>query len=212
MNKSKIQYYESIDTLWLYNFDQYMKTKNNNWFIVGFDGRQKIVENKYLVELEKRIQDEYFIAVDDNSFKRKLKTWAKIDMLQAKYNAILGLVQGFSAGFELTEESQKLRHDYIKLFHDWGFKRMPLLNSPSGDLEECEKILHTIGEIKTKIAIEKEKLQEDGKQETKKLQSQLRIAEITLDLGYKIKEKETTVLEWIEIGKLMIEKQKIQSN
>ena len=159
MNKSKIQYYESIDTLWLYNFDQYMKTKNNNWFIVGFDGRQKIVENKYLVELEKRIQDEYFLAIDDNSFKR-----------------------------------------------------MPLLNSPSGDLEECEKILHSISEIKTKIAIEKEKLQEDGKQETKKLQSQLRIAEITLDLGYKIKENETTVLEWIEIGKLMIEKQKIQSN
>lgn len=40
MKVTKQQYYDSIETLPLYNFDKYRNTKDLNWFIEGYDGRQ----------------------------------------------------------------------------------------------------------------------------------------------------------------------------
>jgi hypothetical protein len=38
--QKEIELYTSIDTLLLYNWDRYLATKDNNWFIIGYDGRQ----------------------------------------------------------------------------------------------------------------------------------------------------------------------------
>jgi hypothetical protein len=41
--KKEIELYTSIDTLLLYNWDRYCK--DNNWFIIGYDGRDKKIQS-----------------------------------------------------------------------------------------------------------------------------------------------------------------------
>ena len=47
--------YRSIADLPLYNFDQYRKTLNNSWFVVGYDGRQKSVNPELIKPVEELI-------------------------------------------------------------------------------------------------------------------------------------------------------------
>jgi hypothetical protein len=52
----------------LYNWDRYLATKDNNWFIIGYDGRQAKVQSDVLTQLEATIQDEYFKEINDNDY------------------------------------------------------------------------------------------------------------------------------------------------
>ena len=88
----KTKYYDSIETLPLYNFDKYRSTKDLNWFIVGYDGRQKKVINAELSNIEKTILDQYFKAIDDNSFINRLKKWGEIETLKTRYFVVKSLV------------------------------------------------------------------------------------------------------------------------
>ena len=65
MKLTKTKYYDSIETLPLYNFDKYRNTRDLNWFIIGFDGRQTKQSNPSLEAIEKVILDEHLKAIDD---------------------------------------------------------------------------------------------------------------------------------------------------
>jgi hypothetical protein len=54
--------------------DRYLATKDNNYFIIGYDGRLP-VRSDVLTQLEASIQDEYFKEINDNDFASKAK-WA----------------------------------------------------------------------------------------------------------------------------------------
>lgn len=205
--EQELKLYESIDDLILYNFDRYMATKDNNWFIIGYTGKEKKIDSERLKQVEDTILEEYFTAIDDRGFKNKLQTWAKIDNLITKYTVVSSLVEVFSMGFELSKEGQEMRHQFIKMFEQYRFK-MPIFNSPHGDLLECERILNELQGIKTQISILQATLKEEGKHEKVSLQRQLQIASIALGYSYRLNPKEITVSEWVEIGKLMQEKAK----
>ena len=64
MKLTKTKYYDSIETQPLYNFDKYRNTRDLNWFIIGFDGRQNKQSNPSLEAIEKVILDEYFKAIE----------------------------------------------------------------------------------------------------------------------------------------------------
>jgi hypothetical protein len=83
----------------LYNWDRYLATKDNNWFIIGYDGRQAKVQSDVLTQLEASIQDEYFKEINDNDFTKKLQKWAKIDNLITKYNYVTLVLQTMWLGF-----------------------------------------------------------------------------------------------------------------
>jgi hypothetical protein len=204
---SELKYYESIEDLVLYNFDRYMATKDNNWFIIGYSGRESKIDNEQLKKVEETILEQYFTAIDDRGFKNKLQTWAKIDNLITKYNVVSEMVKIFSNGFDLSIEGQEMRYKYIEMFKNYGFK-LPLMNSISGDIEQCNIILHQLQGIKTQISLLQSTLKEDGQQQKITLQRQLQIATIALSYPYRLNPKEITVAEWIEIGKLMQEKAK----
>jgi len=55
MKQTKPQYYDSIETLPLYNFDKYRTTTDLNWLIVGYDGRQSKENAESLQPIEKVI-------------------------------------------------------------------------------------------------------------------------------------------------------------
>ena len=81
-------HYSSIDNLTLYRWDRYVNTKDNNWFLVDYDGRQTKISSNELDSLEESIQDQYFKAIDDRSFSLKIQKWAKIGFLKQKYEVV----------------------------------------------------------------------------------------------------------------------------
>lgn len=205
--QSDFKCYESIDDLILYNFDRYMATKDNNWFIIGYTGRETKIESDILNKIEETILDEYFTAIDDRGFRNRLQTWAKIDNLITKYTIVSELVRVISIGFELSVEGQEMRYNYIEMLKKWGFK-MPVMNSFIGDIQECEVIITQLQGIKTQIALLQNGLKDDAKHEKISLQRQLQIATIALSYPHRLNPKEITVSDWIEIGKIMQDKAK----
>lgn len=205
MKKTLRQYYNSIETLPLYNWDKYLSTKDLNWFIIGFDGRQTKVINDELKQLEAKIQDEYFLAINDRSFSLKLQKWAKIDNLTTKYNVVMILVQRMWKGF--AENQMETRYLFIEQLNLHGFP-MPKINTVSGDAEELMNISQEMQGIKNKIILLQNELKDEGKKETTSLQKQLIIVAIALGINYRLNAKEITTLEWIEMCKIMEEKSK----
>lgn len=205
MRLIKTKYYESIETLPLYNFDKYRNTRDLNWFIIGFDGRQTKQSNTPLEALEKVILDEYFKAIDDRSFTNRLQKWAEIEVLKTKYFVVKSLLSRMHKGFPNNKMETRLL--FIKELARHGF-RMPEINSLDGDKFELNRLNTGCEGIKTKIALIEMELNKDAKVETTSLAKQLQIATIGLQYPYRLDAKTISVLEWIEICKLLDEKVK----
>jgi hypothetical protein len=198
-----IEYYDSIEILPLYNWDRYTTTRDNNWLIIDFNGRQPKIDNEELTSLESKLQEEYFKAVDDRTFVKKLQKWAKIDNLRTRYNVIAMLCQRLWLGF--GDMQMELRQQYIEIINKFGFN-MPLINTVEGDAEEIALITNSMQNIKTQIEMLESELKTDEKKQTYSLNKQMVLVSLGLGLAYKIDAKQTTVSEWIELCKLLEEK------
>jgi len=206
-----IEYYDSIEVLPLYNWDRYTTTRDNNWLIINFNGRQPKIDNEELTALEGKLQEEYFKAVDDRTFVKKLQKWAKIDNLRTRYNVIAMLCQRLWLGF--GDMQMELRQNYIEIINKFGFN-MPLINTVEGDAEEIALITQSMQNIKTQIEMLESELKTDEKKQTYSLNKQMVLVSLGLGLAYKIDAKHTTVSEWIELCKLLEEKnaQQVKNN
>lgn len=198
-----IEYYDSIEVLPLYNWDKYTTTRDNNWLIIDFNGRQPKISNDDLTALESKLQEQYFKAVDDRTFTKKLQKWAKIDNLRTRYNVIAMLCQRLWLGF--GDMQMELRQNYIEIINKFGFN-MPLINTTEGDAEEIALITQSMQNIKTQIEMLESELKTDEKKQTYSLNKQMVLVSLGLGLAYKIDSKQTTVSEWIELCKLLEEK------
>ena len=198
-------HYNSIENLPLYNFDKYRTTQDLNWFIEGFDGRQKKSNDVQLKEVEKIILDEYFKAIDDRSFTNKLQKSARIEELKTKYFVVKSLINRIWIGF--GNNQNETRYAMIKELSNHGFK-MPTINTLNGDREELTRLNIGCDGIKTKIILLQNELNKDAKVESISLMKQIQIATIGLQYPYRINSKEISVMEWIEICKLLEEKAK----
>jgi hypothetical protein len=206
-----IEYYDSIEVLPLYNWDRYTTTRDNNWLIIDFNGRQPKIDNEELTALESKLQEEYFKAVDDRTFVKKLQKWAKIDNLRTRYNVIAMLCQRLWLGF--GDMQMELRQQYIEIINKFGFN-MPLINTVEGDAEEIALITQSMQNIKTQIEMLESELKTDEKKQTYSLNKQMVLVSLGLGLAYKIDAKQTTVSEWVELCKLLEEKnaQQVKNN
>jgi len=198
-----IEYYDSIEVLPLYNWDKYTTTRDNNWLIINFNGRQPKIDNEELTALESKLQEEYFKAVDDRTFVKKLQKWAKIDNLRTRYNVIAMLCQRLWLGF--GDMQMELRQNYIEIINKFGFN-MPLINTVEGDAEEIALITNSMQNIKTQIEMLESELKTDEKKQTYSLNKQMVLVSLGLGLAYKIDAKQTTVSEWVELCHLLEEK------
>jgi hypothetical protein len=193
-----IEYYESIKDLILWSWDRYLATKDNNFFIVGYDGRQPKIVNEKLTKLEKTLQDEYFIEIDDRDFNKKIEKWMKIDNLQTKYTIVNMILDRMWIGF--PDNQMDVRADYINKLNKLGFK-MPLINSVIGDTEEILRIREELKGIITQINIIKDELKTDAIVEHRSLNLQLKMMSKAMEFGFQLNSKELTVSEWIELCK-----------
>jgi len=205
-NKStETKYFDSIETLPLYNFDKYRNTRDLNWFIIGYDGRQTKVKSEVLEKIEKVILDEYFKAIDDRSFTNRLQKWAEIEVLKTKYFVVKSLINRMWLGF--ADNQMELRLLFVKELARHGFK-MSEINTIDGDAVELNRLNAGAEGIKTKIVLIETELVKDAKVETTTLAKQLQITTIGLQYPYKLDAKQLTVSEWIEICSLLNEKVK----
>jgi len=205
MKLTKINYYDSIENLPLYNFDKYRNTRDLNWFIISYDGRAKKIESEQLNSIEKVILDEYFKAIDDRSFTNRLQKWGEIEALKLKYHVVKSLISRMWLGF--ADNQMEVRLLFIKELANHGF-RMSEVNTIDGDAIELQRLNTACEGIKTKISLVDMELNKDAKVETTSLAKQLQIATIGLQYPYRLNPKEITVSEWIEICKLLEEKAK----
>lgn len=190
-----INIYNSIEVLPLYNFDKFMSTKDNNWFLKSYDGRQKKENIKELINAEKIILDEYFTIINDASFQSKLQKWAKLDNLFTKYEVIKSICNRIILGFGTDEQTRIL---FIFELKKWGFVIYEMANYFE-DIQNCNIILIQINGIKTQIKMLNDQLKIESQQNTKSLQQQLQIATTALDYKFMLKAKEITVSDWIAI-------------
>ena len=196
-------HYSNIDNLTLYRWDRYVNTKDNNWFLVDYDGRQKKKSSDELDKLEESIQDQYFTAIDDRSFSLKIQKWAKIGYLRQKYDVVDALLNRMWSGFGDDLQQQEVRFLIIKELRSWGFK-FPQLNSAVDDRELIINFRKSLEGIKTQIAIISNELVDDGKKESKNLYAQIVIAKSSLP-NYEMNPRIMVLSEWIEICKIIQE-------
>jgi len=201
-------HFATIEDLTLYRWDKYTSTKDNNWFLVYYDGRQKKLSPYVLKEVENSLIEQYFKAVGDRSFELKIQKWAKIDSLKTKYQVVGSLLTCMWMGFGNDVKEQEQRFLIIAELKKWGFK-FPELNNVESDRQLIIDYRKALEGISTQIAIISNELQDDGKKESQSLTKQLQIATIGLQYPYRLNPKEITVLEWIEICKLLNEKAKL---
>lgn len=199
-------HYSTIDHLTLYRWDRYVNTKDNNWFLVDYDGRQKKISSNELDKLEESIQDQYFTAIDDRSFSLKIQKWAKIGCLRQKYDVVDVLLNRMLLGFGDDLQQQEVRFLIIKELRSWGFK-FPELNPVVDDRELIINFRKSLEGIKTQIAIISNELVDDGKKESKNLYAQIVIAKSSLP-NYEMNPRIMVLSEWIEICKIIQEKAK----
>ena len=202
------KYYETLEDLPLFNWSKYLQTKDNNWLIVGYDGKQEFEVSEYLVTLESLLQDEYFELINNDNNVDLLQKRAKQNYLVLKYETILMLIENIRKGF--NPEQQEIRATFISLLAKLGFK-VPLINDYEGDLEEMLNIENKLAGIVTQIQILQDDLDVDLKTDNTSLNKQLILVSLGLELGYALNAKNITVAEWIEYCKLLEEKnEKIQ--
>jgi len=199
-------HYATIDHLTLYRWDKYTQTKDNNWFLVDYDGRQKKISCPELDKVEESIQDQYFKAIDDRSFSLKIQKWAKIDALKSKYKIVDSLLQFMWMGFGSSMKEQEQRFLIIKELKKWGFK-FPELNSAIADRDLIIQYRTSLEGIRTQIGLLSNELKDDGKKEQKNLYKQIAIAKMALQ-GYEIDPRKMVLSEWIEICKMVQERAK----
>lgn len=209
-------HFATIEDLSLYRWDRYTSTKDNNWFLVDYDGRQEKIDCNELTEVEKSIQDQYFKAVDDRSFSLKMQKWSKIDWLKSKHSTCNFLLDELSMTIQLEMDINAKEHlSYLterrfKLVAElkkWGLK-FPIMNSLKADLLLIQDFRNVLKGIVTEIAIIANELKDDGKKEHKSLVKQLQIATLGLGYAYRLDAKQISLAEWIEICKLLEEKAK----
>ena len=203
-----IKTYNTIHTLPLFNFYQYEDNKDLNWFIIGYDGRQKKIIDKSLEEIRIKIIDELYTEFPTAKLVSNLKKEDKITELKLKYNVLNSIIIGFSVGFENSIEGQNLRLKYIEILKDYRIK-FPIMNSPSEDMKELIKIRSQLENINTQIKIIQDELKTDTKTQKQSLNKQLR--RVAVNLGQKdvSNPKEITVAQWfadLEIEREILEK------
>ena len=199
--------FSSIEDLLLYNFFQYRKTQDMNWFIEGYNGRQKKLNNELLTPIKDKMMGDYYDATNDKSLAELVQKYAKIQKLETTYVTVTTLLDRFFKGFGSEMVHQEMRLKYIEEFKANRFT-IPIIGTPEEDFAHCEAIYSKLQGYKTQIKIIADSIPKDEKKQATSLEKQLLIVGLSLGLSYRINPKETTVMEWIELVKLMEEKSK----
>lgn len=204
----KLQLYESLEDLPLFNWSKMNEKNDVNWLRMDFDGRQSKIQDDRMILLKKRLEDEYFLLWDDDNFKETLDKRKDINYYIGLYENVNAILNRMWLGF--SNDQMENRLIYIRQLKALKYV-MPELNSVEGDRIELERLFQQNEGIKTKIKMLLDDIEVDGKKKTRRLNTELANISSILDLGYSINAKEISVADYIDFqkqAKIIIAKQK----
>ena len=195
----------TFEDITLFKWDRFIATNDANWFRVDFDGRQAKIDTPELNTAKDAIVDAYFNAVENKAFENKMKAWAKIDYLKVKHQTVSMLLDRMFLGF--ADFQMETRLLFIRELKSHGYK-MQEINTIEGDFEEIKRLRNALEGIKTQIAVLSQGLQKEAVADKNNLSREMILVSMGLQLGYQINAKTTLLTDWIEMCKLLKEKQK----
>jgi hypothetical protein len=194
----KIQFYDSLEDLPLFNWHKMHEKNEVNWLIIGFDGRQKLIKNNELFLIKRKLEDEYFVLWDDDNFKQTLEKRNEINYYIGLYENVKAILDRMWLGFHISQLESRLI--YIRQLKALRYI-MPEINSLQGDKEELERLYQQNEGVKTKINLLVDDIKVEGTKVTKRLNTELAIVSKILELGYAIDSKSISVADWIDLQK-----------
>jgi len=198
----ELEMYESLEDLWLYNWSKMQEKNDVNWLRVDFDGRQTKIQDDRLIDLKKRLEDEYFLLWDDDKFKETLEKRNEINYYIGLYENVKAILDRMWLGFDNSQMENRLI--YIRQLKELRYV-MPELNTVMGDKKELERLYQQNEGVKTKIKLLSDDIEVDGQKITRRLNTQLIGISKTLELGFNIDSKTITVADFIDLQKQAIE-------
>jgi len=204
--------YESLEDLPLYNWNKIQEKNDLNWLRIDFDGRQKKIADARLLEVKKKLDDEYFILWDDDRFTETLQKRNEISYYIGLYEIVKAnlnrMSSGIIAGLKNKEDENALsaetRLKIIKQLKQLRYV-MPEINSVVGDLEEIKRLYAQNEGVKTKIQLLSDSIEADGKKVTRRLNTEIHNVVSVLGWTDSVNAKEISVADWIDMQKQAIE-------
>lgn len=194
----EVQFYDSLEDLPLFNWHKMHEKDEINWLIIGFDGRQKIIQNDELFLVKKRLEDEYFELWDDDNFRVTLEKRNEINYYIGLYENVKAILDRMYLGFDISQMESRLI--YIRQLKALRYA-MPELNSVQGDKEALEKLYQQNEGVKTKINLLADDIKVENTKKTRRLNTELANISKVLELGYAIDSKNISVADWIDLQK-----------
>jgi hypothetical protein len=195
--------FEGIHDMWLYNYDMYCKTLDYNWFRTDYTGKESKLEEVLIYPHAMKIIDEYYLRLNNQSYKINIQTLAKINGLQTKFYSINSLLDILAIGFDLGEMKDRLLT--IKELNFYGFK-FPEFGSHQEDLENVVLCRNQANAIKNEIIKLKESLKKESTDAVKEISRVLKEIKIALNIVENINVKNTTLLDFIEYCEILNDK------
>lgn len=185
--------YRTCETMPLWNFQKYLQTNDHKYFtkkLINVDGLHEVVVSFF---------DEYVELSGSTQARERLKIMNEIMRLSNKFDtASLAITAIYSYDVRLGVEILESHIETLSRLKYKIDRNKPLF-------EQIESISTRMQGIKTRIEMLRPELETESQKEAESIESQLITVSRILNLPYRIDQKATTVLEWIEMQKQCIE-------
>lgn len=187
-------------TLSIYNFNEILLNKDLRFLIKGFDeyGQDDLIlsesEEAEARDIYKSIIYEHAELTANNTIISKYKSEFLIESYEFKYKQALTILDLYSNYKDIN---------LLLIFNRLGFK----FSKEEDVNQQVEKIITSLKKLKTKISVLKIKHEEKFEKELNKgdeklkrvdrLDAEALALELSLNLGYSINTKKTSVSKWI---------------
>lgn len=198
----ELELYESLEDLPLFNWHKMQEKNDVNWLRYNFDGRQALIQDDRMILLKKKLEDEYFLIWDDDTFKSTLEKRNEINYYIGLYENVKAILDRMWLGFDINQMENRLI--YIKQLKQLRYV-MPEVNTLIGDKTELERLYQQNEGVKTKINLLADDIKVENTKVTRRLNTELMGVSKTLELGYAIDAKSISVADWIDLQKQAIE-------
>jgi hypothetical protein len=197
--KPKITIYDHPSKMPLWNFLQYLETRDLHFFT------KEHKEHKDLSDIMTNFFGFYIELSKNNSIINRFGIIHDIMRYRRKYQTVDLLVKTLYNFPEKGDIGQF--KEFIEQLSLWNYK----IDTTKDIFRQLETIHTRIQGLKTKITLLENELKEEDAKTVVTIESQMISVERGLELRYKLNSKEITVLEWIEYQKQLselIERQK----
>lgn len=199
--------YETLEDMHLYEFRQFLSTKDNLWFCDYYKQKEakRNVKKPHPNDLKNALHNIFgkiWEKTLDDSYLERFSDIHNLEKYKTKYRSVKILI-------ETIKNTNTLFHDeFVKdfVFELEKWYKIDKNRLLSDQIEEIEQKLEA---VKTEIDFYTQKLEKTDNKTESNLSKEIKEIELYLGVSYKIDEKTTTLAEWLDYLALAKEKRQI---